>query len=175
MNSLLISDTIIPSINAEDITDESVSEAFHGYYQGLGDFMKDDIATLRSTPAGQAFLARGAITTSTHVHAAKTLQAALLPGSQKELFLVFTLLQTSLGCLILTGFPAPFHQLSLVNRSTALRRLRDSYLQPLRAIFQTFRRLTTGLFLSYAERGMVLSIFIIACSTATLHTWRIIN
>jgi hypothetical protein len=35
-----------------------------------------------------------------------------------------------------------------------MRRLRDSFLQPLRAFYQTFRRVTTGVFLSYAERGM---------------------
>ena len=89
----------------------------------------------------------------TNMYVARTLQEALLPGSKTELVLVFFLLQTSLGCFLLTGFPAPFQHLSLTHRTTALRRMRDSFLQPVRAIFQTFRRLTTGVFLSYAERG----------------------
>lgn len=146
-------DTFIPSIDIENVTDAIVSSAFEGMYGDLGKMMQDDINTLRTTKEGHAFLRRGAINSGTHNLVARTMQNALLPGSKTELFLVFSLLDTSLGCFLLTGFPAPFQNLSLAQRTTALRRLRDSFLQPLRAIYQTFRRVTTGVFLSYAERG----------------------
>lgn len=150
-------DTLIPSIDVADVTNTTVSEAFKGIYGKLGQMMMDDINTLRNTTKGHAFLRRGAISAGTNNHVATTLQEALLPGSQKELYLVFSLLNTSLGCFLLTGFAAPFKSLSLRNRTSALQRMRDSYLQPLRAIFQTFRRLTTGMFLAYADRGMSLT------------------
>ena len=131
-----------------------MAEAFAGIYGGLGHLMRDEIEALRTTTEGQTFLRRGAIDAGTHKHVATTLEGPRFhPGSKKELYLVFSLLQTSLGCFLLTGFPAPFPSLSLSNRTTAMRRLRDSFLQPLRAIFQTFRRLTTGMFLAYADRG----------------------
>ena len=147
-------DTLIPSINVDEVTDETVSKSFDGMYKPLYHLLLEDINTIRNTAAGRAFLSRGAIDASTHSHVAKTLEASLLPPNKTELLLVFRLLNTSIGSFVLTGFAAPFQNLSLENRSIALRRLRDSYLQPLRAIFQTFRRLTTGLFLSYAERGL---------------------
>jgi hypothetical protein len=125
--------------------------------------MLADMDTLRSTPEGQAYLRRGAIEAGTNTVVAQTLQKALLPNSQTELFLVFSLLQTSLGCFLLTGYPAPFQHLSLAHRTTALRRLRDSYLQPLRAIYQTFRRLTTGVFLSFPDSGERMFFLLVVC------------
>lgn len=153
-NILCIVDTLVPSIDVEDLTEDVINAAFAGKYGPLGKFMQDDINKLLETKEGHKFLRRGAISTGTHKVVAKTLEEALLPGSKTELFLLFSVLQTSFGCFLLTGFPAPFQCLSLENRTTAMRRLRDSFLQPLRAFYQTFRRVTTGVFLSYAERGM---------------------
>ena len=155
---MFFQDTLIPSYNIEDITDDVVSETFSGFYGELGKFLTDDIERLLTTAEGHAYLQYGAINTGTHENVAKALENALYPFNKRELGLVFSLMQTSLGCFVLTGMPAPFPHLSMRNRITALHRLRDSYIQPFRAIFQTFRRITTSTFLGHCERGMKSSI-----------------
>ena len=88
-----------------------------------------------------SFLKSGAISRGSYLMAADVLQNCTNKGDQKQVSGLLSALSTTLGCLAITGFPAPFNELSPENREKALARLRDSILPDLRVAFQTLKRL----------------------------------
>ena len=73
----------------------------------------------------------------------------LLQEDRSLISLLLSLLSSSAGNLLLTGYPVPFYELSLSRREKSLRGLRDSALPQLRSAYQAFKRLTGSIFLSY--------------------------
>jgi hypothetical protein len=78
----------------------------------------------------------GALERGVHIEALQRLTDSTNDEERAQVSMLLRLLSTTAGCLVITGLPAPFHELALGNRVRALRSLRDSFLGDLRVGYQ---------------------------------------
>jgi choline dehydrogenase-like flavoprotein len=137
-------DTIIPA--HENVADEEVISLLNKY---LG---SNSLLPVLDEPA-LVFLQEGALSAGIPSAVSRAIDKCLYPEEKTQLSILCSTLSTSVGCLLLTGYAAPFGSLSLECREKGVYAMRDSMLSPLRAAYTTFKRLTGNLFLSFTEPG----------------------
>jgi hypothetical protein len=132
-------DAFFPSLTDDDVT-RLVSETS----------LPMDVTSIDPTVLSRSapLLKSGAINRGSYVMASDVLQNCTNKADQVQLSGLLSALSTTVGCLAITGFPAPFQELGQKNREKALLRLRDSFLPDLRVAFQTLKRLACFSFFS---------------------------
>lgn len=80
----------------------------------------------------------GALERDVHLSAIQGLTDSSNAEDRAQVALLLRLLSTTAGCLAITGLPAPFQEMSLANRMSAIRSLRDSLFADLRIAYQVY-------------------------------------
>jgi hypothetical protein len=129
-----ICDTFIPSVNPDDLTIDNVNKSFKYLLpNGISDIQTYDINEIKTK---KEFLKHGAVQANVHYNAIGLMNNFLYDAEKYDLNLILSLLGSSFGNFVVTGFPVPFQCLSLENRTIAMRRLRDSPIAQLRGAYQ---------------------------------------
>lgn len=145
-----ICDTFIPSLDISKLSENDIIASFARF---CPDANKSDLFNFEDLLKHNAFLEMGAVNSQIPEAFAKAVELFILKKDKFELSLLLSLLNTSFGNFILSGICVPFNNLKLVDRVKVLQGFRNSPFQQLRAAYQTFRRLTSNLYLSNCERG----------------------
>lgn len=149
-----IVDAFIPEVPERDLEEyglQLLDDAVSSFCPNFLDCVSNTSInnSILEDPAKRAFLSRGARAMGVSEAICEGIGKLVLPEDRSKLALLLFLLGTSVGNAFLTGYPMPFQHLPLIQRETALRRLRDARTSDLRASYQTLRRLTGSLFAGY--------------------------
>eukprot|EP00981_Chlorochromonas_danica_P003536 scaffold659_cov192-Ochromonas_danica.AAC.49 len=152
-----VCDTLIPSFTLQQCSEEKILDSF----KKLGvETIEDDMAfSLTALRRARAYLCYGALDYGTPQHVAAAIQELVTKPEQEKFYLALKTMSTSLGNLVLTGYPTAFQELPRNVREKILFSFQQSQLEAFQALFmvsmreKVFKRLAGGLFLSYAEKG----------------------
>lgn len=133
-----ICDTLIPELSEDEVIQESKLKSLP-FDPTI--YEKDFFVRTMS------IFKMGAINNNVHVMAAEMLQKCASANDIKKTSGLLNLLGNSIGCFLLTGYLAPYPQLSISNRIKVMQNFRNSLIPDLRVAFQTFKRLTVYCFL----------------------------
>lgn len=128
-----ICDTLIPSLSLSECSDEEIIKAFQA--MGVEDVPQDSGVSVANIAHARAYLCSGAVECGTPRHVAEAVQKLISPPDQELLYLVLRALSTTLGSLLLTGYPLPFHQLSRNLREHVLFSFAQSDMETFRGLF----------------------------------------
>eukprot|EP01038_Epipyxis_sp_PR26KG_P007747 gene7747-10524_t len=145
-----IVDTLIPAepLITKEILESIIQIHFNHEEQPIFEIdkiLKDELVV--------EYLRSGAVDLNTHINVVQTLTKMVPKGKLQQLYFVLKALSTSFGAFILTGKACPFQDLPLSNRQLIMTSLKQSKLEPIRAIYLTFKRLTCNIFLSGRNGG----------------------
>jgi hypothetical protein len=148
-------DTVVPSCSAQQCNTKTVLAALDMLHPSLKSIdigiPINDIDKLKS------YLCAGALQYGTHKHCVEALHRVTSTAEKKQMFITLKVLSTSLGTMVMTGYPLPFHvsrrqivfygfadksslrclsqKLSLTLRERVLQSFRDSCLEPKKQLF----------------------------------------
>eukprot|EP01033_Poteriospumella_lacustris_P003066 gene3066-2244_t len=142
-----IIDTFLPSFSTNDLTEELLVKTLADFGIDANSpnspFQPKELLKLRR------FLTAGALDYGTHRHILKSITDNLTTAEKSKISLILMVLGNSFVTWLLTGYPVSFNDLPLHIREQILLGWRDSFLEPLRSIYQLFKRLVSGHFMAY--------------------------
>lgn len=133
-----IVDTFVPSYSLSEVSDEKLSDIVRSY--DLYDCIPNAPMDVAAIAKHRAFLCAGALDYGTHHHLMKALDKNLSTSEKDKIKGLLAVLGTSIGSLLLTGYPVPFPDLPLSLREKVLLMWRDHPVEQIRSIFQLFKR-----------------------------------
>mmetsp|Transcript_11168 Transcript_11168/g.18288 ORF Transcript_11168/g.18288 Transcript_11168/m.18288 type:complete len:515 (+) Transcript_11168:80-1624(+) len=137
-----ICDAFIPGLRAGELSEQAIWEALDAIHPKIRESGLFDAGEFLKDKDRQTYLQRGALDLRVPITACELLQRALTKQEQSKIYVLLKILSTSLGCMLVTGYPVPFPVLSVKQRAIVLGQLRDSSIAPFRTFYQTVRRLT---------------------------------
>lgn len=139
-----ICDTMLPSIDPNELTESEVSSALKTLFPGR-DATDVEFIQIDSIQKNGEFFKRGALSCGIPLRLIGLLERDCTLEQRQGISVLLSMLGSPLGTLFMTGYVASFHAMSLKNRTRAICILRNSKIQLLRSFFQvgymyTFRK-----------------------------------
>lgn len=142
-----IIDTFLPSFSTNDLTEEMLVKTLADF--GIDANSPDSPFQPKELLKLRRFLTAGALDYGSHRHILKSITDNLTTAEKSKISLILMVLGNSFVTWLLTGYPVSFNDLPLHIREQVLLGWRDSFLEPLRSIYQLFKRLVSGHFMAY--------------------------
>lgn len=144
-------DTFLPSYSVNELSEDRIRQV-------LSDFgIADNISNSPMHPSEliklRKFLSAGALDYGTHRHILKSIVDNLTPDEKFQISCVLFILGNSFLAWILTGYPVTFSDLPLHVRERVLLFWRDNFIEPLRTVYQLFKRLVSVHFMAYLKEN----------------------
>lgn len=140
-------DTFIPSYSANELNEEFIRATLKNF--GIYDNIANSPMDSNELLVFKRYLTAGALDFGTHLHIYSSITDNLTKSEKVQISWILFILGNSFLSWLLTGYPVTFSDLPLHIRESVLLSWRDSFFEPVRTLYQLFKRLVSVHFMAY--------------------------